>query len=206
MNRHVLAAVAAALLLPATLPAQIDGPGLQPNFKDTAVIVFEDLGCPACAHAHPIEEQVAAQYHVPLVRYDYPIAAHIWTFDGAVCARYLQDHVSPQLADQYRTAVFAAQASIASKDDLQRFTQRFMQQHNQPMPFVLDPGGALAAKVRADYEVGRRLNVEFTPTVVVVTRDRYQVLCGTRTGNTPEKLAPTVAAALAQTQTRARPN
>ncbi len=210
MIRRVLAVVASALLLSASSPAQFSGPGLQPPFKDTsvlkppagskvAVIVFEDLGCPGCAHAHPIEEAVAAQYHVPLVRYDFPIAAHVWTFEGAVCARYLQDHVNPQLADQYRGAVFAAQNAIASKDDLQRFTQRWMQQHNQSMPFVLDPSGLLAAKVQADYELGRRLNIQFTPTIVVVTRDRYQVICGVREGNDPEKLAPTVAAALAQT-------
>ena len=103
------------------------------NFKDksmlkpapgskVSVIVFEDLGCPGCARAHPIEIAATEKYHCPLVRYDFPIAAHVWTFDGAICARYLQEKVSPKVADEYRSAVFASQNSIASKSDLQRFT------------------------------------------------------------------------------------
>src|SRR5579875_2041905 len=48
-----------------------------------AIVVFEDLGCPHCAAAHPIELQVAAQTHVPILRYDAPIMSHIWTFQAA---------------------------------------------------------------------------------------------------------------------------
>jgi protein-disulfide isomerase len=167
-----------------------------------SVIVFEDLGCPACARAHPVEADAAQKYHVPLVRHDFPLPAHIWTFDGAVCARYLQDKVSPKLAEEYRSAVFASQMSIASKDDLQHFTQRWMQQHGQQMPFVMDPTGDLAAKVRADYNLGLKLNVQFTPTVVVVTNDRYQVVCGGTNERTvePQKLYPVIAAAIEQTK------
>ena len=80
----------------------------------------------------------------PLVRYDFPIAAHVWTFEGGVCARYLQEKVSPKLAGEYRSAVFLAQSSILSKDALQRFTQRWMQQHGLQMPFGMDPKGELA--------------------------------------------------------------
>jgi protein-disulfide isomerase len=192
--------------------AQFSGPAVRDNFRDTSilkpapgskvsVIVFEDLGCPMCAHAHPIEVAAAQKYHVPLLRYDFPLAQHIWTFDGAVCARYLQDKVSPKLAEEYRSAVFLSQASIASKDDLRQFTQRWMQQHGQPMPFVMDPKGELAAEVQADYALGRRLNVEYTPTLVVVTRDHYQVVCGTKDGLDPARLPSVVAAAIAQTQT-----
>lgn len=206
-----LAALCLMLSLPAS--AQFTGSSAPNQFRDTsmlkppagskvAIIVFEDLGCPACAHAHPIEQQVAQQTHVPLVRYDFPIAAHIWTFDGAVCARYLQERVNPKLAEEYRSAVFAAQMSIGSKDDLQRFTQHWMQQHNLQMPFIMDPNGALAGKVKADYDLGRRLNVEFTPTVVVVTRDHYQVVCGTKTGaDDPAQILPVVQAAVSQTNT-----
>ena len=213
--RNAMVAAAAAVMLafgPYTMQAQFAGTGAHDNFRDTtilrppagskvAIIVFEDLGCPACAHAHPIERQVAEQYHVPLVRYDFPLAQHIWTFDGAGDARYLQDKVSPKLADEYRSAVFAAQMSISSKDDLRQFTERWMQQHGQKMPFVIDPDGALARKVQADYDLGKRLNVEYTPTLVVVTRNNYQVLGGTQAGpNDPSKLAGVVEGALAQTK------
>jgi protein-disulfide isomerase len=193
--------------------AQFSGPSAGDSFHDksmlkpkagskVSVIVFEDLGCPACAHAHPIEIEATQKYHVPLVRYDFPIAGHIWTFDGAVCARYLQDKVNPKLADEYRSAVFASQMSIANKDDLQHFTQRWMQQHGQQMPFVMDPDGVLAEKVRADYDLGLRLNVQRTPTIVVVTRDRYQVVCGSPDGSSdPERLFPVIEAAINETKT-----
>ncbi len=89
--------------------AQFAGTAAHDNFHDTSmlkpaagskvsVIVFEDLGCPLCARAHPIEVEAAQKYHVPLLRHDFPLAQHIWTFDGAVCARYLQDRVSPKLS------------------------------------------------------------------------------------------------------------
>jgi len=209
--RSLMLAVALALIImtPA-INAQFSGTPAQANFHDTsmlrppagskvAVIVFEDLGCPACGHAHPIELQATGQMHVPLVRYDFPIAAHIWTFDGAVCARYLQDKVSPKLADEYRSAVFASQMSIGSKDDLQHFTQRWMQQHKLQMPFVMDPDGTLAKKVQADYSLGLRLNVQYTPTVVVVAGGHYQVICGTKDGpNDPSQLLPVLEAAINQ--------
>lgn len=213
--RNMMLGAAAALMLASTTPAtlaQFAGTGPRDNFRDTtilrppggskvAIIVFEDLGCPACARAHPIERQVAEQYHVPLVRYDFPLAQHIWTFQGAVYARYLQDKVSPRLADEYRSDVFVAQMSISSKDDLRQFTEHWMQQHGQKLPAVVDPGGALAAKVQADYDLGKRLNVEWTPTLVVVTRNNYQVVGGTAEGpNDPTKLAGVVEGAIAQTK------
>jgi len=169
-----------------------------PAGSKVAIIVFEDLGCPGCAAAHPIELKAAAQYHVPIVRYDFPLAAHVWTFNGAVCARYLQDKVDPRLADQYRTDVFAAQRFIENKDDLIQFTRRWMQQHGHPMPFVLDPNGSLAAEVKADYQLGLRLNVNQTPTIVVVTQNNYQLVCGTDALQDPNRLFPILKAAIAQ--------
>jgi hypothetical protein len=199
-----------------TMHAQFAGAQAHDNFHDTSmlkpaagskvsIIVFEDLGCPLCARAHPIEIAAAQKYHVPLLRHDFPLAQHIWTFDGAVCARYLEDRVSPRLADEYRSAVFASQMSIASKDDLRLFTARWMQQHGRQMPFVMDPKGELAAKVQADFDLGRRLNVEYTPTLVVVTRDSYQVVCGIKNGpSDPAQLPSVIEAALAQSKS-ARP-
>ena len=191
--------------------AQFLGQGPRDNFRDTSmlkpapgskvsVIVFEDLGCPACAHAHPIEAAVALKYHCPIVRYDFPIPAHIWTFNAAVCARYLQEKVSAKVADEYRSAVFLAQASIANRDDLQRYTQRWMQQHGQQIPFVMDPKGELAAKVQADYNLGLRLGLTHTPTIVVATQNRYQVVCGVGDSCEPNQLFPVVEAAIEQTK------
>ena len=205
----IVALASILLALTAVSPAQFLGPPAPDGFKDksmlhppagskVAIIVFEDLGCPSCAAAHPLELKAAAEYHVPIVRYDFPLPAHIWTFNGAVCARYLQDKVDPKLADQYRTDVFAAQRMIESKDDIAQFTRKWMQQHGYPMPFVLDPTGHLAAEVKADYNLGLRLSIYATPTIVVVTQNKYQVVCGTETLQDATRLFPILKAAGAQ--------
>lgn len=126
MNRIVLAAtMLAALCLPAA--AQYSAPPNSGNaFKDTsmlkppagakvAIYKFEDLECPACAHAYPIVHAAADRYKIPIVRHDFPLKMHIWSRDAAITARYLQDKVSPQVAEEFRGSVFAAQTSIASK-------------------------------------------------------------------------------------------
>ena len=212
IRRFALALVAAALSLPVAAHAQFAGPAGDGHFHDTAmlkppagqrvaIVVFEDLECPACAASHPIELQAAQQYHVPIVRYDFPLQMHVWSRDAAIFARYLQDKVNPALADEYRTAVFRSQISIASKDDLQNFTRRFMQQHGQSMPFVVDPTGALARQVQADYDLGVKLNVTRTPTIVVVSSNgHYETVSGNENGtNDPNRLFTVVDAALKQT-------
>jgi len=203
--------IAISLAAPA-LSAQFIGAPVHNDFRDTsilrpptgskvAILVFEDLGCPACARAHPIELQAAEQFHVPLMRHDFPLAIHVWTFEGAVYARYLQDKVSPKLADQFRTDVFHDQAAIDSKDALHRYVQHWFQQHGQKVPFVIDPTGALAAKVQADFDLGKRLNVTYTPTLVVVSRNNYQIVCGPPPLTDPTQLSPILRAAIEQTKT-----
>jgi protein-disulfide isomerase len=201
---------AIVLLAPVAASAQFLGTSPQNSLRDlsilqppagskAAIVVFEDLGCPACAHAHPIEADAARRANVPLLRYDFPIPAHIWTFQGAVCARYIQNKISPRLAEQFRSDVFAAQSSIATKEDIERFTQVWLRRHNQQMPFVMDPDGALAKAVQADYDLGLRINLSRTPTVVVITKSERQVVCGTGGGDNPSQILPVVEAALAST-------
>ena len=57
-----------------------------------------------------------------------------------------------------------------SKDDLSTFTQQFFQSKGTPLPFVVDPTGKLAQEVDADRNLGLKLGVFHTPTIVVVTR------------------------------------
>ena len=72
-----------------------------------AIFTFEDLECPACSRAFPIVQGAVEHYKIPLVRHDFPLKMHIWSFDAAVNARYLQDKVAPKTAEEYRGAVFA---------------------------------------------------------------------------------------------------
>ena len=191
LKRSTLFAAVAVLALcgSAMARAQFAGTPDPSTFRDTsmlkpppgqkvAIIEFFDLECPACRNAHPILKQVSAQTHVPIVHYDFPLNIHVWSRDAAIFARYLQDKVSPQLADQYRTDVFQQQPAIASKDDLQQYTRKWMAAHGQQMPFVVDPGGKFAAEVHADYALGEKLNVTRTPTIVVATNNKWQIVSG----------------------------
>src|ERR1700733_9184886 len=180
MNRIVLAATL-LLALPASLFAL---PPTGTAFRDTsmlrapagsrvAIYEFEDLECPACARAFPIVHAAVEKYKIPLLRHDFPLKMHIWSFDAAVIARYMQDKISPQVAEEYRRAVFANQISIATKDDLNAFTQKYFQSHGREMPFVIDPNGLFAAEVRADQTLGERINLHQTPTIFIVTQKGY---------------------------------
>jgi protein-disulfide isomerase len=176
----VALAAALTLALPAALHAQDAVPAGQGDaFKDTsmlklpagqkaAIYDFEDLECPACARAFPISHAAVEHYKIPLLRHDFIIPGHIWSRDAAVTARYLQDKVSPEVAEQFRRDVFANQISIASKDDLQAYTHKWFASHNQQLPFVMDPSGRFAAEIQADVTLAERLGVRETPTIIVL--------------------------------------
>src|SRR5271163_1606665 len=180
MNRVTLAAIL-LLALPGSLTAVAQA---ATGFKDTsmlrapagsrvAIYEFEDLECPACARAFPIVHAAVDKYKIPLVRHDFPLKMHIWSFDAAVIARYIQDKISPQAAEEYRRAVFANQISIASKEDLNAFTQKYFQSHGRVMPFVIDPNGLFAAEVHADQTLGERVGLTKTPTIFIVTQKGF---------------------------------
>jgi len=154
------------------------------QFKDTsmlkpppgakvAIVEWEDLECPACAHAFPIVHVEAKQYGIPIVRYDWPLPMHVWSRDAAIIARYIQDKISPSGAEEYRREVFASQTQIASKDDLQRFTQKFFANNGKQLPFVIDPTGQFAREVGADAALADRAGLGHTPTIVVVSAHRW---------------------------------
>jgi len=184
MSRFASPAVLSLALLSlaaAAAPAQTSVPPNQVTpFTDTsmlkpppgvkvAIIEWEDLECPACARAFPIVHQAMDRYHVPLVRHDFQIPGHVWSHEASIYARYLQDKVSPELATDYRRQVFASQFRIASKDDLKQFTQQFFSAHGKQLPFVIDPTGQFEREVTADHNLGDKLGLRETPTIVVVT-------------------------------------
>jgi protein-disulfide isomerase len=133
-----------------------------------AIVEFEDLECPDCAHANPLLKEATTQYKIPWVRHDFPLPFHAWSFNAAVNARWF-DLKSKALGDDYRDAIFSNQPSITSLDVLRDFTDKFAKRAGIAMPFAIDPQGKLAAEVKADYALGQRIGIEHTPTIWVVT-------------------------------------
>ena len=133
-----------------------------------AIVEFEDLECPDCGRANPVIKEAVEKYHIPWVRHDFPLPFHTWSFQGAVDARWF-DTKSKRLGDEFRDAVFAAQATIQSQDDLNTFAHKFAADHKLTFPFVVDPQGRLAQLVKADSDLGQSVGIQHTPTIWVVT-------------------------------------
>lgn len=156
------------LLAAGTLVLAGDTSALRPpKGSKVAMIVFEDLECPDCARAAPLLHDAAKQYNIPLVQYDFPLPMHPWSFEAAVNARYF-DTVSKKLGDDYRLFIFANQPTI-NKTNLRGITERFATDHKAALPFVIDPMGELAGKVKADQQLGQRVGLDHTPTIYVVS-------------------------------------
>ncbi len=176
----VLVLAAAALLLSASgARAQFSTPPPSTEVLDpdalkpppgasVALIEFEDLECPDCARANPVLKEAVAKYKIPWVRHDFPLPFHPWAFAAAVNARWF-DTRSKALGNEYREAVFASQPSILNQDGLHQFTEKFAQSRSLILPSAIDPEGTLAALVKADYALGKRIGLQHVPTIWVVT-------------------------------------
>lgn len=163
-------AVCLGLLLNLTLSAGAqDTSALKPpSGARVAIIEFDDLQCPACAHANPLLEQAAAKYKIPWIRHDFLIPYHNWSRNAAIDARWF-DTRSKALGDEYRNEVFANQNSIETPGELMQFTQKFAQSHGVALPFAVDPQGKLLAEINADIELGKRIGITLTPSIFIVT-------------------------------------
>jgi protein-disulfide isomerase len=165
--RKVLLTTVSLLLF--ALMAVAQGPSVlkPPKGSQLAIVVFEDLQCPMCRQTSPIIEQAAKSYKIPLVRYDFPLPMHNWSFDAAVMARYFE-HQSKDLGDAFRVYIFEHQTEIFP-GNLRSFADRFAAEHKTSLPFVVDPKGELAALVKADKDLGTKIGINHTPTVYIVS-------------------------------------
>ena len=141
-----------------------------PKGAEVALVVFEDLQCPDCRRAAPLVAQAAQTYKIPVVRHDFPLPMHNWSFEAAVLARYFDTH-SKTLGNAFRDSVFEHQLEM-TPDNLHGFAEKFAAEHKVDLPFVVDPAGKLAALVIADRDLGKSLNVNHTPTIYVVSNKR----------------------------------
>lgn len=138
-----------------------------PKGAQVAIVVFEDLQCPQCRRVAPLLEQASKTYKIPLVRHDFPLPMHNWSYDAAVMARYF-DATSKTLGNQFRDYIFSNQLEINPKN-LRSFAEKFAAEHKADFPFVVDPQGKYAAEVNADRDMGKAIKLDHTPTVYVVS-------------------------------------
>src|SRR3984957_2993776 len=162
----VLASTFAACLCAAAIDSV--NPVLRPpKGAQVAIVVFEDLQCPQCRRVAPILEQASKTYKIPLVRHDFPLPMHNWSYDAAVMARYFEA-ASKGLGNEFRDYIFSNQFEI-NPQNLRSYAEKFSAAHKVDFPFVVDPQGKFAAEVNADRDRGKAINLNHTPTVYVVS-------------------------------------
>ncbi|MGA7321936.1 MAG: thioredoxin domain-containing protein [Candidatus Sulfotelmatobacter sp.] len=141
-----------------------------PKGAQVAIVIFEDLQCPDCRRAAPLVEEAGRTYKIPVVRHDFPLPFHNWSYDAAIIARHFDTH-SKELGNEFRDYIFANQLEITPQN-MRGFAEKFAAEHKVDLPFVVDPDGKLAALVNADKELGKSINLQHTPTLYVVSNKR----------------------------------
>jgi protein-disulfide isomerase len=156
------------LLLGSLAFAQEPNPALRPpKGAQEAIVVFEDLQCPQCRNTAPVVREAGKTYKIPVVRYDFPLPMHNWSFDAAVIAHYFDAH-SKQLGYDYRDYIFEHQPEITPQN-LRSFSDKFAAEHKVDLPFVVDPQGKLAADLNAEKNIGTSVGINHTPTIYIVS-------------------------------------
>jgi protein-disulfide isomerase len=138
-----------------------------PKGAQVAIVVFEDLQCPMCRRTAPLVEQASKTYKIPVIRHDFPLPMHNWSYTAAVMARYF-DTQSKTLGNEFRDYIFQNQLEI-NPQNLRSYADKFASDHKTSLPFIVDPSGKLAAEVNADRDLGKAINLDHTPTVYIVS-------------------------------------
>lgn len=169
-NRFAVLSIA-LFLLAATISGvaqeTVDSVLRPPKGSQVAIVVFEDLECPMCRRTAPLVEQASKDYKIPVVRHDFPLPMHPWSYQAAVMARYFDTH-SKALGNEFRDYVFQNQLEI-NIQNLRSYGEKFATAHKVDLPFIIDPNGKLAAEVNADRDLGKAIKLDHTPTVYIVS-------------------------------------
>ena len=163
----LLALVTVAAASRAAAQETVDSVLRPPKGAQVAIVVFEDLQCPMCRRTAPLVEQASKTYKIPVIRHDFPLPMHNWSYQAAVMARYFDTH-SKQLGNEFRDYIFENQLDITPQD-LRGYAEKFATAHKVDFPFLIDPSGKLAAEVNADRDLGKAIKLDHTPTVYVVS-------------------------------------
>jgi protein-disulfide isomerase len=163
----LLALIAMAAGSRATAQDSVDSVLRPPKGAQMAIVVFEDLQCPMCRRTAPLVEQASKTYKIPVIRHDFPLPMHNWSYQAAVMARFFDTH-SKQLGNEFRDYIFENQLDITPQT-LRGYAEKFATAHKVDLPFIIDPNGKLAAEVNADRDLGKAIKLDHTPTVYIVS-------------------------------------
>jgi protein-disulfide isomerase len=163
----LLALIAIAAGSRAAAQETVDSVLRPPKGAQMAIVVFEDLQCPMCRRTAPLVEQASKTYKIQVIRHDFPLPMHNWSYQAAVMARFFDTH-SKQLGNEFRDYIFENQLDVTPQT-LRGYAEKFATAHKVDLPFIIDPSGKLAAEVNADRDLGKAIKLDHTPTVYIVS-------------------------------------
>ena len=130
---------------------------------------FEDLECPACAHASPIVHAAVERYKIPFERHDFPLPQHLWSRDAAIIARYLQDKVSPAPSPRSIAAMsLPTRCRFPARKTCKTSRAAGSARIISRCPSSWTPPDASPPRCRQTRPWGERIGLQHTPSIFVI--------------------------------------
>jgi protein-disulfide isomerase len=168
----VLAIALCVVALPAAQQGTESSRTVGPLMARVTVEVFSDFQCPACKALHEqtlsrVRDDYARKGKIRLVRRDFPLPMHAFSKQAAILAN-AADRIGKY--DQVSDALFRQQESWAASGKVQEVVDSVLTPAEAQRVHELAKDPAIAAAIQRDVDLGNRLKVNQTPTLIV-TRD-----------------------------------
>ena len=168
-NLLVLAIALCVVALPAAQQGSESGRTVGPLMARVTVEVFSDFQCPACKSLHEqtlgrVRDEYARKGKIRLVHHDFPLPMHAFAKQAAILAS-AADRIGK--FDQVSDALFRQQDSWAISGKVQEVVDSVLTPAEAQRVHELAKDPAIAAALQRDIDLGTRLKVDQTPTVIV---------------------------------------
>lgn len=183
MKRVALLAVVSALITVAISSSSAQTPSARAVGPVTAAVridLFSDFECPACKQLHEqtlrrIKEDFARQGKIRLVHHDFPLPQHKQARRAAVLAA-AADRIGKY--DLVADALFKQQETWAANGSVDAAVDSVLtpEERKKIREIANDP--AIAANIERDLQLGQRMKVSSTPTMIVTHNGKPNPVVG----------------------------
>jgi protein-disulfide isomerase len=174
MIKHLLKgclvlAVALGMAASASAQGAASGRAVGPITAKVTVDVYSDFQCPHCKALaeqtlNRLTEEYAKKNKIRLVHHDFPLAMHAYAKQAALFAA-AADRVGK--FEQVSQALFAKQDTWGENGKVEEVVDSVLTPAEAKKVHELVNDPAIAAQVQRDIDLGKRLNVTATPTLIV---------------------------------------
>jgi protein-disulfide isomerase len=183
-RQNWLLALSLALSIPVSATAQSQTPpstrALGAVISKVRIDVFSDFECPACktlaeGTLKRVREEYALKGRIRLVHHDFPLPQHKHARQAAVLAA-AADRLGK--FDQVSEALFRQQESWSRTGKVEEAVDSVLTPDERSRIRVIAKDPAIVAGIERDIELGRRTNVNSTPTMIVTHNGKPNPVVG----------------------------